>query len=118
MSIYKYGIYVYGLYITDDDLVDYKVKNNKDIADIAVEANLFEFNEAEGEAKSIITDNKFYVNESFYIGSIKKYPTLFSQAYKNKEDALIELKESYSKYLPENFDYDNKFVEYIGTIYC
>ena len=57
--------------------------------------------------------NTFYVDESFFIAPADRFPTLFEAVYDSKEEVLRELKERFEKYLPENFDYEGRFVHYI-----
>lgn len=68
----------------------------------------------------MVSSPKFYefdVGEYFYIAPVKRYPSLFAKGYENKEELLRELKEQYDKYLPEDFDYENKCVHYVGTVF-
>lgn len=117
MSMRTYGISTYGLYIIDRDLEDYVNKHEIDECDVAEDAGMEWYNDADGEAVPLFKGNAFYVDESFFIAPADRFPTLFEAAYDSKEDVLRELKERFEKYLPENFDYEGRFVHYIGTIF-
>lgn len=117
MSMRTYGISTYGLYITYKDLEDYVNKHEIDECDVAEDAGMEQYSDADGEAVPLFKGNAFYVDESFFIAPADRFPTLFEAAYDGKEDVLRELKERFEKYLPENFDYEGRFVHYIGTIF-
>jgi hypothetical protein len=118
MGTRNYGVDDYGLYITAEDFKKYAETNDFD------EDYLFfgignPYNGAEGECRLVMTDESEAIEMgiSFSILPLNKYASLFEKAYESKEEALVELKESYSKYLPKDFDYEGRFVHFIGTIY-
>lgn len=56
--------------------------------------------------------------EDFVILELKNYPCLFSTAYPDKMTAIAELKKSYVDILPKDFDFERRFVCYLGTELC
>lgn len=45
----------------------------------------------------------------FVVMELSKYPRLFETAYSSYEEAIVELKERYKEYLPEDYDYEANF---------
>jgi hypothetical protein len=117
MSTETWGVEAYGLYLTEDDLQQYAEKNGLETRTLLMDVGSF-YNGAEGSCFLIMEDEHeaFEANEYFSILPLDRSPTLFTQAYSSKEEALHELKENYSEYLSENFDYGKKFIHYIGTV--
>ena len=120
MSMRTYAAVDYGLYIQESDLQSYADKHDFDVADVGDDSGMTVYSEAEGECwvltKSRENDS-FGVDDYFYMASLSRFPTLFEQAYKDEAEALAELKATYGKYLPEDFDYEGKFVHFVGTIF-
>lgn len=48
-------------------------------------------------------------DRDFVILELGNYPSLFKAAYKSKADAIEELKRTYARVLPEDFDFANRF---------
>ncbi|HZK27071.1 MAG TPA: hypothetical protein VFD00_06005 [Thermoclostridium sp.] len=117
MSMKTYGVSDYGLYVTNEDLKNHADNNEADEYEVAENAGMFYYSNADGTAYSLFTNNEFDVGEYFYIAPVKRYPSFFAKGYENKEELLCELKEQYGKYLPEDFDYENKCVHYAGTVF-
>lgn len=111
----------FGLYVTIRDLTAYAMANEEDVIDVGVNNGFNHYNEADGDCQTILDNDEgglyFSVAESFFIAPLENTPKLFSPAYKNKEEALTELKENFSKFLPDDFDYEEKFVHYKGTVF-
>lgn len=59
--------------------------------------------------KDGLRDYKAITDGAFLIMGLRKQPELFAAAYSSYEEALAELKETYEKYLPEDFDYESHF---------
>jgi hypothetical protein len=110
----------YGLYVTADDFKEYADKHSIDADDVGDDNGFTSYSEAEGACYRIINNDKnesFPAGNHFFIGTLRRFPDLFSQAYQHEQEALQELKGSYSEFLPENFDYEGKFVHFIGTTF-
>jgi hypothetical protein len=107
-----------GIYILPADLEPYVCAKNMDVDDVAddiafyseAEGSFFHFNKT-GE----ICDDEL-VPEFFYFGQISKYPSLFARAYQSYDEAINELKEKYTKYLIKDFPFEDRFVEFCGTV--
>lgn len=118
MSMNYTGIDDYGLYIKEEELEEVAEEIGMDSDDFADENDITRFTDVDGYA-CIIGDPEegFPVDENFFMGLLNKYPALFEQVYKSKEEAIAELKERFSKCLPEDFDYEGRFVRVTGTIF-
>ena len=83
--------------------------------------HLIEFSECSGDFFDV--DDKEYkmfeddeVDEDwFFIIELDKYPSLFTQAYKDEDEIVEEFKSKVGKYFPEDFDYKKYLVSYHGT---
>ena len=53
--------------------------------------------------------------DTFFFLQLKRYPSLIEAPYNSLEQALEELKDSISEYLPADFDYSANFVEFYGV---
>jgi hypothetical protein len=107
----------YGLYVTAADLEVYAEKNEFDAFDLLMDIGNY-YSDADGECTLYLDEEgSFKCDDSFSILSLDRFPTLFEQAYESKESALCELKEKYAEYLPEDFNYESKFVCFVGTIF-
>jgi hypothetical protein len=116
MATKVFAVFDYGLYVGIDDVEAYAERNNEDAFDLLCEVGNI-FNDAEGKCVQIMkSDASFNCDDLFAIFPLKNYPTLFMQAYESKEAALNELRENYAEYLPDDFDYEHKFVHLIGTV--
>jgi hypothetical protein len=110
----------YGLYVLSDDFKEYADKNGIDVYKVGYDYGFNSYSDAEGECYPIIKEKheNFNVNGNhFFIASLEKFPELFTQAYKNEQEALQELKENYGEFLPDDFDYEAKFVHFVGTTF-
>ena len=117
MGMRTYAVSDYGLYVTAADFEKYAEAHDTDAFDLLTEVGNY-YGDAEAECFLILEeDESFDCNDSFSILSLSKFPTLFEQAYENKDAALKELKENYGEYLPDDFDYEGKFVRIAGTVY-
>jgi len=112
----SHAIVNFGLYVTSEDLLGYAERMNEDADDLMFELGHYH-SDADCECTSLITGDTFYAGESFTIFPLENRPTLFTQAYENKEAALVELKENFSKYLPADFNYEEMFVKCAGTVF-
>jgi hypothetical protein len=118
MGMRTYAVDDYGLYVTKKDFKLYAEMNDWDVREMLHEIGN-SYGGAEGECFLIMKDERdtFDPVGSFAILPVGKYPSLFTQVYENKEAAVTELKEKYAEYLPADFDYEGKFVHFVGTIY-
>jgi hypothetical protein len=110
----------YGLYVTADDLKEYAEKHGIYACDAGDDSGFNSYSEAEGACYRIMNNDmneSFPVDSHFFIGSLDRFPGLFYQAYQNEQEALQELKDSYSEFLPDDYDYEGKFVHFIGTTF-
>ena len=110
----------YGLYVTTEDFKEYADKNGVDADDVGYDNGFNSYGGAEGECCLIIKNGSaesFSAENSFFIASLERFPALFSRAYRNERDALLELKEKYGEFLPDDFDYEGKFVHFVGTTF-
>ena len=75
------------------------------------------YRKADGECFLIMKGEHegFDADKNFNIASLRRFPSLFLQMYYNKADALHELKENFGEFLPKDFDYESRFVHYLGT---
>lgn len=118
MSMQSYAIQAYGLYVPYETL-----KSNHDedefleIHDSLMDIGAMDFTVDDLEDTEIhpITNtgnvdfNKI-LNEDAYILPCDKQPRLFNAPYRSKQEIADELKSSYSKYLPSDYDYLNNIV--------
>ena len=82
------------------------------------------FGEFTGEAFYISNDGtdsyngstSYSCDEVPYV-PLKKYPSLFSTAYKDFNEIIEELKEEVGEYLPEDYDYRSNIRHIIGTTF-
>lgn len=141
MSMRVYPVETYGLLVYAEDLQDWWDKRTENYGTenfVKEEVELFEINEcleygyahavydAEGTTYSINdkgcpgieTSQIGACGEDFVILELEKFPSLFEAAYTGKTEAIQELKNLYSEILPLGFDYEQRFVCYMGTEYC
>ena len=119
MGMRTYPQFSYGLYIKQGELKEAADKVNLEEDDfVDTDDRIIRFSEADGEAFVICDESSFYVDEDFYIAELNRFPTLFSKAYENYEEAIEELRNNFSDILPVDFDYRGRFVKYEGTIFC
>jgi hypothetical protein len=122
MGMRVYACYDYGIYVVSEDLEVYANNNDYDIFDLMCDIGNY-YDGGNGECYIIdgnefhTAGSEFYPDNSFCILSLKRFPSLFRQAYLDENEALKELKETYGEYLPLDFDYKKNFVHYVGTVY-
>ena len=118
MGMRTYAAHSYGLYVTENDVERYAEANKIDPIEVLEEIGI-SFSDADGECISIINGTSFDIEENirFFMLELEKSPSLFAQAYANNEEAMQELKNKFQKYLPDDFNYDDMFVEYVGTVF-
>lgn len=132
MSMREYAAEDYGL-VLDNEAMRYIC--NKMFKDEPVEEGdesgaLYEtevcnlFGEFSGEAFCIRDDGSdtyngstnYSCDEVVYV-PLKKYPSLFSTAYKDFDEIIDELKEEIGEYLPEDYNYRVNIRHIIGTTF-
>jgi hypothetical protein len=107
----------YGLYVTSADFEAYAETHNTDAFELLTEVGNY-YSDTDGECCLLLKDDEsFSCDDSFAILPLENSPTLFTQAYESEEEALNELKEKYVEYLPDDFDYEGKFVSLVGTTF-
>lgn len=117
LSMKTHAVIDYGLYVTIADVEAYAEKHDLDAFDLLIETGNYH-GDAEGACTLCLEkEESFNCDDSFAILPLDKFPTLFEQAYESKDAALRELKQKYAQYLPADFDYERKFVRFIGTVF-
>lgn len=111
-----------GLYILAGDLEAYAKLHDMEVADLVeVVIGCESFEGMLGGACVVIKPENsteiYDAEEDFYFFELSEYPRLFETKYASYEDALKELKDKVGKYLPADYDYERKFVEYYGVSY-
>ena len=119
MSMNYYAIEDYGLYLLPEDFSEYAAEHNLDEAELGdIIPDLAAYYDANVEASSCVTGEEIDVDtDFFYVGQLQKFPTLFACAYKNTNEALVELVKNFGKYLPDDFDFEGRFARFSGTTY-
>lgn len=111
-----YGVNDFGLYVRAGDLAGYAQRSGLTVGEVAVEAGMVEYLDAEGEAIPLgFKGYPFGVGACFYLAELSRYPSLFATAYASTDEAVLELRLAYGKYLPANFDFEGNFVNFVGT---
>jgi len=116
MGMKTYPVKDYGLYVTEEDLCGYAERNNTETFELLMELGNY-YSGGDCECISLIHGASFDGGEDFAILPLKNSPSLFSQAYTSKDEALEELKSNFGEYLPDDFDYEGRFVECDGTVW-
>lgn len=109
-----------GLYILAEDLAAYAELHNMKVDDLVEDVIGGEIFSAMigGNCNVILPENSFEIYdavEDFYFFELCEYPALFEAKYASYEDALKEMKDKVGNYLPADYDYERKFVEYYGV---
>lgn len=126
MSMRDYAVHDYGIVFGEKEIeFASKILNiEDDDYEVAEEIGLEIISEFTGEANAINNkgisnyDNSINFNDDVIMyGSIKKWSSLFSAAYSSMAELVQELKDSYGKYLPNDFDYANNIREISGTYF-
>ena len=89
----------------------YKIGNNSIVMCSNCSGDLFDIEELD---YSQIPENEYDKN-CLVMLELQKYPSLFSQAYKDIDEIVKEYKLSVGKYFPENFDFKKYLVTFVGT---
>jgi hypothetical protein len=128
MSMHEYATEYYGVLIRLDDLAGYAKANQIDPDDLddhmITYAEVTAFSDASGECSIIREDGNLHFPEAAiefegcYIGQAKYWPNLFKAAYSSYADLLAELQDRYGKYLPADFPWPDRIVQFLGTYYC
>lgn len=119
MSTRNYVVVEYGLYILPEEIKKSENDEREDF-EIADDTGMSYYDDADGEIYPLSVDvipSYSYVEDQFFFAHLSKYPSLFEKKYENVDEAICELKNNYSEYLVDNFDYLNRFVCYMGTMY-
>jgi hypothetical protein len=56
-----------------------------------------------------------YDDDSVFYIPVKKYPTLFKNAYKNIDEMVAEFKDALGEYLPDGYNYRANICHIVGT---
>lgn len=116
MSMKHYAVRDYGVLINEEELSKkyFDVyENNNEIED------LYLYCDFNGEAIMLNSCDfdSFIPNELFFFGSAERVPGIFTKAYNDYSELKTELKNKYSKFVNEDFPWDNRIVELYGTIF-
>ena len=108
MSMQTYPIKEYGLLLYYEDLEELDISENE----------LQQFSGFEGEFEPFCDgcESISFNEEDCYILPLNNFPSLFSQAYANYEEAKAEIIEELGKKLLP-FDIDDRLGELTGTIF-
>ena len=136
MSSRDYGIDDYGLVLDSGDLKHFASKYCDDYTEEEYENDPLSFIEMltynldvnyasdfTGEAFIVgddgytqwVSGSMAYNCDVIYYVPVNKYASLFKASYRDMDEVIDELKDKVGKYLPEDFDYRNKFRHISGT---
>lgn len=130
MSMNYYAVDDYGIVIKMEEqnfIRDILAKEKKDIDDwgnyeIADAAGCEYISNFTGEIFKIshdgsvdYTDSSSYDFDIIFYFSIPKWSTLFKPAYENMEELIESMKELYSEWLPNDYDYANHIYKIAGV---
>jgi len=120
MSMKYYSVQRIGIYILAEDLAAYCEAHEIDPDAVAEENGLLFLCDMEGTCCTIKEGEpggceEFEAEDSFFFLEVDRYPSLFEASYATYEEALKALKEQVGKLLPENFEYEKRFVEFFGV---
>lgn len=118
MGMNSYSIENYGLFVPRTTLESiHKDDFDTIIDELTSEHWMMNFTLDDIESSTIhpIDDNgsinyKPDIDTDGYLLPCQKSPKLFNAPYQSRTDIISELKESYSQYLPDNYDYQNNLV--------
>lgn len=137
MSMRHYGVYDYGLIMTDEMLKTIASKYCADYTEEEYEANKYAFHEAlyeagiveyigefSGESTMVDDDGRdnysegeeYYYDVIYYLPA-NKFSTLFKAAYDNMDELVSEFRWQLHEYLPEDFDYRGHVRHIVGSYY-
>lgn len=129
MSMRYYAVCDYGL-VLDNETMKYVARkvciDHADDMDLAYELydqGICEYiAEFTGEALPIdergffeYGDGEVYSNDRVAFVQVRRWPTLFIQAYPDMDDLIEDFKNRVGQYLPEDFDYRNHIRCIIGA---
>ncbi len=133
MSMRAYAYEDYGLLLEEDDLKKIAptvFDNEEQVDDTDIPFDLHDMgiismvSEFAGEAFAIGDDGKDdwggceeYDGDSVCYVPIPKYPSLFSRAYKDINEMILDLKQRVGNYLPQDFPYRERIRHIVGTYY-
>jgi hypothetical protein len=129
MSMKDYAVDDYGIVLTEKDIPFIEeVSGEKDLElyEIGEVIEVEHVSEFTGEVFRVKEDGtidydnhdlpSFDSDELVYFG-IPKWGSLFHPAYNNMNEFVDDMKNSYGKWLPENYDYKNHIFKISGTYY-
>lgn len=116
MSMREYAVRDYGVLIYEEDLLEEYLEEYENNGYIDVLENYSDF---EGEMMFLDPSrpHTYSPGEYFFFGQSERFPSMFSRAYNNYEELKTELKDNYSKFVKEDFPWDDRIVELNGTIF-
>ena len=122
MAMQTYACTDYGLYVTEDDLSVYAEKNNlKPDYDLILDIGGNFYSGADGECKTLKNGFNSTIDidsdMEFGILPLERSPSLCEKAYESCEEAIQELKTNFGEYLPDDFDYEQRLVMFVGTVF-
>ena len=131
MSMRDYAVYDYDLML-DEETMKYVARkvcsdysNDMDLGYELYDQGICEYiTEFTGEALPIdergfseYGDGEVYSNDRIAFVQVRRWPTLFRQAYQDMDDLIEDFKNKVVQYLPEDFDYRNHIRCIIGTYF-
>lgn len=121
-----YAVYDTGLFISGELIEDIALKYNDALSveeetlepdELAEKIGLTRFGDVEGEFSPFdkTLNSTDLECEVFYMLSLERAKSLFTQAYKDFEEVEKEVTAKIQKYVPADFDYKSKLGEIVGT---
>jgi len=133
MASKEHAVLDYGVIFTKDDLDFEKVKaafNSIDFTDMNFENDfeVFEYFDCEedctyhsnfnGEA-ILLNDTSDYIKlpQEFVLGNTSHFPCFFKAQYKDYDDMKQDLVNKFGKFLKDDFPWNDRIVNLIGTVW-
>ena len=131
MSMRSYCVFEYGVIFYKCDLDFNKVKEQFPYIEINEEEfELYDYfenaidcsyygSDFEGEAILLQEDNNnnIIITSDFILGYVPHFPSFYKAYYKDYEELKADIITNFSIYLKNDFDWDNRIVNLIGTIF-
>lgn len=131
MSMRSYCVHEYGVIFEKCDLDFNKLKEQfSDMEINEEEFELYEYfdtaidcsyygSDFEGEATPLKEDNNndIIIPSEFVLGYVPHFPSFYKAYYKDYEELKADIITNFSIYLKDDFDWDNRIVNLIGTMF-
>ncbi|MCL2797628.1 MAG: hypothetical protein FWD58_06205 [Firmicutes bacterium] len=110
----SYAVHDYGVLIFDEDLKPEFLEQYEEESDIG----LHSYSEFQGEAYTINEDVfEDLWPEDFFFGAAKRQPMMFKTAYSSFAELKVELSNAFGKFVKDDFNWEARIVELLGTVY-